>query len=123
MLQYDPAGKPDRGTESELNEKFNQTNCCIQFQFQFYVAATRLERFAHAAALGHGEESLIAARHGHGAAGVPVVGNVRSGDRVTESNHFGDGVPAVLAHPAATAAAVRVDGHVRRSFLKIKINR
>ena len=36
--------------------------------------------------------------------------------------HFGDGLPTVLAHPPAAAAAVRVDGDIigagRRSFVK-----
>ena len=72
----------------------------------------RLQALRHRGLLGHGEEANLAAGEGHCLAVVPVVGHLGAGDGVAEGHHATDGRPAVLAHPAAAARAVSVDGDV-----------
>ena len=47
------------------------------------------------------------------------MGNVTSGHGIAEGGHVGDGGPAVLAHPPPAAAAVAVDGHLRRAVVGV----
>ena len=84
------------------------------------IKITGLESLVHGSVFSHSEKSFIAAREGHRLSVVPVILQISSSDSVSELDHFGDGVPAVLADPATAAASVFVNHHVSRTENQIR---